>query len=261
MRPCVFDRTLPSNYWLTLHLFCRHLRMHSLDTWRNPQLFILGTAPMCTQLRGLSTGQMKFCELYSDHMPSIGRGAQMGIGECQWQFRFRRWNCSTVDGDSSVFGPVLNIGKSSRLAYVMSWSSWSCSLTWLFACVLFNVLLLFSAVVLFLRPFQHFIPAIVFFCVLFNVLLLFSAIVLFCVVFNMSLLFSLIVLFCILFDMLLSFSVVVLFCGIAYPRGYTWLQFSGSASVGWAWCCSMNMSAFWKSSSSSSASSPLSSSL
>ena len=85
--------------------------MHSLDTWRNPQLFILGTAPMCTQLRGLSTGQMKFCELYSDHMPSIGRGAQMGIGECQWQFRFRRWNCSTVDGDSSVFGPVLNIGK------------------------------------------------------------------------------------------------------------------------------------------------------
>ena len=70
-----------------------------------------GTAPMCTQLRGLSTGQMKFCELYSDHMPSIGRGAQMGIGECQWQFRFRRWNCSTVDGDSSVFGPVLNIGK------------------------------------------------------------------------------------------------------------------------------------------------------
>ncbi|KAL8585853.1 Protein Wnt-5a [Nucella lapillus] len=88
-----------------------HLGMHSLETWRNPQLFILGAAPMCTQLKGLSPGQIKFCQLYHDHMPAIGRGAQMGIGECQWQFRFRRWNCSTVDGDSSVFGPVLNIAS------------------------------------------------------------------------------------------------------------------------------------------------------
>ncbi|KAK7496186.1 hypothetical protein BaRGS_00012596 [Batillaria attramentaria] len=84
--------------------------MHSVDKWRSPQLFILGAAPMCTQLKGLSPGQIKFCQLYHDHMPSIGRGAQMGIGECQWQFRFRRWNCSTVD-DSSVFGPVLNIAS------------------------------------------------------------------------------------------------------------------------------------------------------
>ncbi|CAG5125417.1 unnamed protein product, partial [Candidula unifasciata] len=70
-------------------------------------LFILGAQPICTQLKGLSAGQIKFCQRYHDHMPSIGRGAKMGIGECQWQFRLRRWNCSTVQ-DSSVFGPVLN---------------------------------------------------------------------------------------------------------------------------------------------------------
>lgn len=42
-------------------------------------------------------------------MSSVGRGARAGIAECQWQFRYRRWNCSTVE-DSTVFGPVLQIG-------------------------------------------------------------------------------------------------------------------------------------------------------
>ena len=38
-----------------------------------------------------------------DHNPD-----QMTLGECQFQFRHRRWNCSTVD-DTTVFGPVLSI--------------------------------------------------------------------------------------------------------------------------------------------------------
>lgn len=66
---------------------------------------------MCAQLRGLSLGQQKLCNMHYDHMPSIGTGAQLGIRECQYQFRFRRWNCSTIQGDSSVFGPVLQIRK------------------------------------------------------------------------------------------------------------------------------------------------------
>ncbi|XP_067684762.1 protein Wnt-5a-like [Haliotis asinina] len=87
-----------------------NLGVRPFDTWRNPQLYILGATPLCTQLKGLSAGQTKFCQLYHDHMPSIGRGAKMGIGECQYQFRFRRWNCSTVD-DTSVFGPVVAIAS------------------------------------------------------------------------------------------------------------------------------------------------------
>ncbi|RWS15153.1 protein Wnt-5b-like protein [Dinothrombium tinctorium] len=62
----------------------------------------------CSQLKGLSKGQTQLCNLYKDHIPFIGRGARMGIDECQWQFRARRWNCSTFD-DSTVFGPILNI--------------------------------------------------------------------------------------------------------------------------------------------------------
>jgi len=63
---------------------------------------------MCKRIKGLSSGQEKLCLLYTDHMLHVGRGARSGIGECQYQFRNRRWNCSTVD-DSTVFGPVLSI--------------------------------------------------------------------------------------------------------------------------------------------------------
>ncbi|ESO85170.1 hypothetical protein LOTGIDRAFT_130786, partial [Lottia gigantea] len=87
-----------------------NLGVHHFDTIRKNNLYMLAAQPMCTELQGLSPGQIRFCRVYHDHMPSIGRGAQLGIHECQYQFRNRRWNCSTVD-DSSVFGPVLNIGN------------------------------------------------------------------------------------------------------------------------------------------------------
>ncbi|KAK3101682.1 hypothetical protein FSP39_005431 [Pinctada imbricata] len=68
---------------------------------------MVGSTPLCTQLKGLSPGQIGLCQRYTDHMPSVGRGAQIGIHECQFQFQSRRWNCSIIEGDSSVFGPVL----------------------------------------------------------------------------------------------------------------------------------------------------------
>ena len=64
----------------------------------------------CSQLQGLSKGQTQLCFLYPDHISHIGRGARLGVSECQWQFKNRRWNCSTVD-DSNIFGPVLTIGE------------------------------------------------------------------------------------------------------------------------------------------------------
>ena len=75
-----------------------------------PEAYIIGAQPLCSQLVGLSQGQKKLCQLYQDHMQYIGEGAKTGIRECQYQFRHRRWNCSTVD-NSSVFGRVMQIGK------------------------------------------------------------------------------------------------------------------------------------------------------
>jgi len=94
--------------------FCRHLGVSGADIWRSgQQVYVLGSrsvTPACLRTSGLSPRQTKFCQLYPDHMASVGRGAQMAIAECQWQFRNRRWNCTTVN-DNSVFGPVIDRGK------------------------------------------------------------------------------------------------------------------------------------------------------
>ncbi|CAG0882679.1 unnamed protein product [Darwinula stevensoni] len=70
----------------------------------------IGMQPVCTRIPGLSRGQARLCQLYQDHMSHVGRGARTGISECQHQFQYRRWNCSTVH-DSSVFGPLLQIAS------------------------------------------------------------------------------------------------------------------------------------------------------
>ena len=96
-------------------VFCRHVGMNGAGIWRGGghQLYVLGSGSVtaCLRTSGLSPRQTKFCQLYPDHMACVGRGAHMAITECQWQFRHRRWNCSTVD-DNSVFGPVIDRGTS-----------------------------------------------------------------------------------------------------------------------------------------------------
>uniref|UniRef100_A0A5F9D4V8 Protein Wnt n=2 Tax=Oryctolagus cuniculus TaxID=9986 RepID=A0A5F9D4V8_RABIT len=87
---------------------------------QRPEMFIIGAQPVCSQLPGLSPGQRKLCQLYQEHMAYIGEGAKMGIKECQYQFRQRRWNCSTVD-NSSVFGRVMQIGsRETAFTYAVS---------------------------------------------------------------------------------------------------------------------------------------------
>lgn len=87
---------------------CRSLGMN--NPVQMSEVYIIGAQPLCSQLAGLSQGQKKLCHLYQDHMQYIGEGAKTGIKECQYQFRHRRWNCSTVD-NTSVFGRVMQIGR------------------------------------------------------------------------------------------------------------------------------------------------------
>lgn len=87
-----------------------HRRSLAMNPIQRPEMYIIGAQPVCSQLPGLSPGQRKLCQLYQEHMVFIGEGARSAIKECQYQFRQRRWNCSTVD-NTSVFGRVMKIGR------------------------------------------------------------------------------------------------------------------------------------------------------
>uniref|UniRef100_A0A8C5MUI6 Protein Wnt n=1 Tax=Leptobrachium leishanense TaxID=445787 RepID=A0A8C5MUI6_9ANUR len=92
----------------------------ALNPVQRPEMYIIGAQPLCSQLTGLSPGQRKLCQLYQDHMVYIAEGAKTGIKECQYQFKQRRWNCSTVD-NNSVFGRVMQIGsREAAFTYAIS---------------------------------------------------------------------------------------------------------------------------------------------
>lgn len=75
----------------------------------------LGTQPiLCGSIPGLVPKQLRFCRNYVEIMPSVAEGVKIGIQECQHQFRGRRWNCTTVNDNLAIFGPVLDKGNAAR---------------------------------------------------------------------------------------------------------------------------------------------------
>lgn len=77
------------------------------------QVYALGAKIMCNNIAGLVNDQRQLCRDKPDLMISIGKGAKLGVEECQKQFKDQRWNCSTVARDVSVFGKVTRKGVNS----------------------------------------------------------------------------------------------------------------------------------------------------
>lgn len=95
-------------------------RINQFSSFSNPELFILGSQPLCTELRGLSLSQQKLCQLYQDHMGPIGEGAKLAIDECRHQFSDRRWNCSGLEGQG-VFGRATTVAsRETAFTYAVS---------------------------------------------------------------------------------------------------------------------------------------------
>lgn len=107
--------------WLVLGvgdtLTAAHVRVLSLSVRRAlSSVVALGANIICNKIPGLAPRQRAICQSRPDAIIVIGEGAQMGINECQHQFRFGRWNCSAL-GEKTVFGQELRVGKgTSRLA-------------------------------------------------------------------------------------------------------------------------------------------------
>ncbi|KAF7664215.1 hypothetical protein LDENG_00184640 [Lucifuga dentata] len=70
----------------------------------------LGANIICNKIPGLAPRQRAICQSRPDAIIVVGEGAQMGINECQYQFRYGRWNCSAL-GERTVFGQELRVGS------------------------------------------------------------------------------------------------------------------------------------------------------
>lgn len=46
---------------------------------------------------------------------NVAKGVSKGIDECQFQFKYHRWNCSTFPNDLTLFGRGLVKGTSVHL--------------------------------------------------------------------------------------------------------------------------------------------------
>uniref|UniRef100_A0A8C2G0M8 Protein Wnt n=1 Tax=Cyprinus carpio TaxID=7962 RepID=A0A8C2G0M8_CYPCA len=77
----------------------------------------------CEKLRGLIQRQVQICKRNVEVMDAVRRGAQLAIDECQFQFRNRRWNCSTLES-VPVFGKVVTQGtREAAFVYAISAAS------------------------------------------------------------------------------------------------------------------------------------------
>ncbi|XP_041348531.1 protein Wnt-2b-A-like [Gigantopelta aegis] len=85
-------------------------------------LHAFGAHVLCDNIPGLVGKQRRLCRVHPDVMVSLGKGARLGVEECQYQFRAQRWNCSTLERDASVFGKVMLKG-SREAAFVYAVSS------------------------------------------------------------------------------------------------------------------------------------------
>ena len=63
---------------------------------------------------GLSDDQKQICmsEANRELLPTIRYGASLAYKQCQYQFKYRRWNCSVPEKDSnSLFRRITGKGK------------------------------------------------------------------------------------------------------------------------------------------------------
>jgi len=68
-----------------------------LALWRASSVASIGTPSICDQLaQTMDYKQIQFCKKHPGFMLSVQSGASRAIDECKFQFRTRRWNCSTL---------------------------------------------------------------------------------------------------------------------------------------------------------------------
>lgn len=63
---------------------------------------------ICRKTKRLAGKQAELCQTEPEIVQEVAKGARLGVRECQYQFRFRRWNCTS---HSKYFGKILQQGE------------------------------------------------------------------------------------------------------------------------------------------------------
>ncbi|EFN88872.1 protein Wnt-10a [Harpegnathos saltator] len=70
------------------------LMSNSVDDW------VSGDAVVCNGIPGLTKEQRELCHVNPDVTVAALKGLQMAVSECQYQFMWHRWNCSSLTPSS-----------------------------------------------------------------------------------------------------------------------------------------------------------------
>ncbi|XP_059583528.1 protein Wnt-6 [Alligator mississippiensis] len=72
--------------------------------WAVGSPLVMDPNSICRKARRLAGKQAELCQTEPEIVQEAARGARLGVRECQHQFRFRRWNCTS---HSKYFGRIL----------------------------------------------------------------------------------------------------------------------------------------------------------
>lgn len=63
---------------------------------------------ICRKAKRLAGKQAELCQTQPEIVREVAKGARLGVRECQYQFRYRRWNCTS---HNKYFGKILQQGE------------------------------------------------------------------------------------------------------------------------------------------------------
>lgn len=66
---------------------------------------------ICRKAKRLAGKQAELCQTQPEIVSEVAKGARLGVRECQYQFRYRRWNCTS---HNKYFGKILQQGEWGR---------------------------------------------------------------------------------------------------------------------------------------------------
>uniref|UniRef100_A0A673KJA3 Protein Wnt n=1 Tax=Sinocyclocheilus rhinocerous TaxID=307959 RepID=A0A673KJA3_9TELE len=79
--------------------------------WAVGSPLVMDPNSICRKTKRLAGKQAELCQTQPEIVNEVAKGAKLGVRECQYQFRFRRWNCTS---QNKYFGKILQQGDLRR---------------------------------------------------------------------------------------------------------------------------------------------------